>query len=162
MKCLIVYCTAHGTTEKAVQLLSKELEGDITALDLRRDKHDVDVSDFDSIIIGGSIHAGNIQRKVKLFIRNNLDVLLTKKIGLFLCCMYDGVTATDQFDHAFPTGLRKVAVVSGLFGGELIISKMNFFEKQIIKKITGVTANTSNLDRSSINEFAAAFKKVVV
>ncbi len=162
MKSLIVYCSAHGTTEKAVQLLSKELEGDITALDLKRDKHDVDVRDFDSIIIGGSIHAGNIQRKVKLFIRNNLDVLLTKKVGLFLCCMYDGVTATDQFDHAFPAGLRQVAVVSGLFGGELIISKINFFEKQIIKKVTGITADTSNFDHASVKEFAAVFKKVVV
>lgn len=162
MKSLIVYCSTHGTTEKAVQLLSKELEGDITALDLKRDKHDVDVRDFDSIIIGGSIHVGNIQRKVKLFIRNNLDVLMTKKIGLFLCCMYDGVTATDQFEQAFPAELRKVAVVSGLFGGELILSKMNFFEKQIIKKVSGVTADTSNLDRASIKEFAAAFKYDVV
>ena len=84
MKCLIVYCSSHGTTEKAVRFLSERLEGEVLAVDLKREKEKFDLSSFDTFIIGGSIHVGNIQRKIKQFIRNNFDTLLEKDVGLFL------------------------------------------------------------------------------
>ena len=38
MKSLIVYCSSHGTTEKAVRFLSESLEGEVLAVDLKREK----------------------------------------------------------------------------------------------------------------------------
>ena len=154
MKCLIVYCSSHGTTEKAVRFLSEGLEGKVLAVDLKRDKEQLDLAKFDTVIIGGSIHAGNIQRKIKQFIRNNLNTLLEKNIGLFLCCMHDGESAIEQFNNAFPQELRKNSVAMGLFGGEFLLSEMNFLEKQIVKKVSGATIDQSNLDYEAIKEFA--------
>src|SRR4051812_28007724 len=107
VKGLIVYCSSHGTTEKAVRFLRECLEGEVLAVELKREKVKFDLSNFDTIIIGGSIHAGNIQRKIKQFITHNFDTLLEKEVGLFLCCMLDGETAIEQFNHAFPQELRK-------------------------------------------------------
>ncbi|WML26971.1 flavodoxin domain-containing protein [Neobacillus sp. OS1-33] len=155
MKCLIVYCSSHGTTEKAVGFLIEGLDGKVFAVDLKRDKEKLDLTKFDTVIIGGSIHAGNIQRKIKQFIRNNLDTLLEKNIGLFLCCMQDGETAIEQFNNAFPQELRKNSAAMGLFGGEFLLSEMNFLEKQIVKKVSGATIDQSNLDYEAIKEFAS-------
>jgi menaquinone-dependent protoporphyrinogen oxidase len=155
MKSLIVYCSSHGTTEKAVRFLSESLEGEVLAVDLKRERIKFDLGHFDTVIIGGSIHAGNIQRKIKQFIKINLDTLLEKDVGLFLCCMHDGETAIEQFNKAFPQELRKNSTAMGLFGGEFLLSEMNYFEKQIVKKVSGATIDQSNLDYEAIKEFAS-------
>jgi menaquinone-dependent protoporphyrinogen oxidase len=153
MKTLIIYCSSHGTTEKAVQLVSEWMEGEVLAVDLKRDKITFDVRDYDFVIIGGSIHAGSIQGKIKHFIAKHYEELLTKKMGLFLCCWHDGETALEQFDAAFPEELRKMSIANGIFGGEFLVSKMNFIERQIVKKVSGVTEDTSNLDTTAIMTF---------
>ncbi|MEH7334343.1 flavodoxin domain-containing protein [Neobacillus drentensis] len=155
MKCLIVYCSSHGTTEKAVQYLKEQLLGDILTLDLKREKLDLDLSYYDKVIVGGSIHAGRIQRRIKKFIELHHDALIETDLGLFLCCMRDGDTAIEQFNNAFPRDLRKNSDALGLFGGEFLFSKMNFLEKQIVKKVVGVTTEQSNLDFEAIKDFAA-------
>jgi menaquinone-dependent protoporphyrinogen oxidase len=159
MKSLIVYCSSHGTTSKASLLLRKELEGDVVVVNLKRTKLHSDVGLFDTVIIGGSIHAGSIQGKVRKFIKENRDDLMTKNIGLFLCCMREGQEAEQQFDNAFPEALRERAVARGFFGGEFLLSKMNFFEKQIVKRVGGVTEDTCKLNSQAIQEFAQALNR---
>jgi menaquinone-dependent protoporphyrinogen oxidase len=153
MKILIVYCSSHGTTEKAVRLISEWMEGEVLAVDLKRDKISYDVSDYDFVIIGGSIHAGSIQGRIKHFIGKHHDILMTKKLGLFLCCWRDGKLAIEQFEGAYPKELRDIAIANGIFGGEFLISKMNFIEKQIVKKVSGITTESSYLDTTAIMTF---------
>lgn len=157
MKTLIVYCSSHGTTTKAALLLKKKLEGDVVVLNLNRAKLQSDVDLFDAVIIGGSIHAGHIQGKIKKFMKENRDVLMKKKIGLFLCCMREGELAKEQFENAYPLDLREIAVATGFFGGEFLVSKMNFFEKQIVKRVSKVTTDTSRINERAIGEFAYLF-----
>ncbi|MGM0902148.1 MAG: flavodoxin domain-containing protein [Bacillota bacterium] len=157
MKVLIVYCSSHGTTTKAALQLKKQLEGDVIVLNLNKAKLHSDVDLFDAVIIGGSIHTGSVQGRVKKFIKENLSVLSTKKIGLFLCCMREGQIAQNQFQSAFPEELRDRAVATGIFGGEFLVSKMNFFEKQLVKRVGKVTTDTSRIDEEAIEEFAGVF-----
>ncbi|WHY88432.1 flavodoxin domain-containing protein [Neobacillus novalis] len=155
MKTLIVYCSSHGTTEKAVGLICETLEGEVLTVDLKREKTMFDLRNFDAVIIGGSIHAGQIQRRIKQFIKQNHDELMEKELGLFLCCMRGGELAIEQFNHAFPQELRKNSVAMGLFGGEFLVSKMNFFERQVVKKVDNITADQSMLDIEAIMEFTS-------
>jgi menaquinone-dependent protoporphyrinogen oxidase len=155
MKSLIVYCSSHGTTEKAVGILGENLVGEVLSVDLKKEKTIFDLKDFDTVIIGGSIHAGNIQRRIKQFMKHNHDALVDKNLGLFLCCMRSGDIAIEQFNHAFPQELRKNSVAMGLFGGEFLVSKMNFFERHVVKKVDGIISDQSNLDIGSIMEFAS-------
>ncbi|SDY27336.1 menaquinone-dependent protoporphyrinogen oxidase [Evansella caseinilytica] len=153
MKHLIVYCTSHGTTEKAAEILSKQLKGETIRVNLKMNKAP-DLSIFDTVLIGGSIHAGNIQRTIKKFIRENEKQLYAKEVGLFLCCMYEGEKAKEQFNQAFPEKLRQHSSANSLFGGEFLMSKMNFIERKIIQKVSGTTTDTFNLDELAIEEFA--------
>lgn len=156
MNTLIVFCTSHGTTEKAVQLLSEKLEGNVTQINLKKGKV-LNLNDYDSVIIGGSIHVGNVQGKLKKFIKQNQDQLLLKKLGLFLCCMRTGEMAIEQFNHAFPESLRGISSANGLFGGEFLISKMNFIERKIVQKVEGTTVDKYQLNEDEINSFAIKF-----
>lgn len=156
MDSLIVYCSSHGTTARAAGILAERINGFVDMVDLSKQK-DPDITDYDSVIIGGSIHAGNIQRKVKQFINKNHDALLTKKIGFFLCCYREGDEARAQFENAFPADLRALAKSVGLFGGEFIFSDMNLIERIIVKKVAGVSGDHSTFNLESIDKFADQF-----
>ncbi|HHY72293.1 MAG TPA: flavodoxin [Bacillus bacterium] len=160
MKILIVFTSSHGTTEKAAYILSTLLDGEVDIVDLRVNASQ-DVMVYDAVIIGASIHAGSISRKVKHFITKNQDELASKKIGLFLCCMWEGEVAQEQFEQSFPKQLRDLSVSNGLFGGEFIFEKMNFIEKQIVRIVNGATEDVSKLDVESIKVFANKFNAVI-
>ncbi len=158
MKILIIYSTKHGCTDKCSQTLSNEIETNTTLINLEITS-DINLSEFDTIIIGGSIHAGMINRKIKKFIEKNRNTLLNKKIGLFLCCLFDGEKALQQFQDAYPEILRNKAVAHGLFGGELDFDKMNFFEKTIVKKVANIEESVSKINYQNIKDFAIKITK---
>ena len=153
MNTAIVYMTKHGCTEKAAQILIEKLGGDVAAVNLKSDC-EPDLSRYDTVIIGGSIYAGKIQGRVTKFIEKHREVLLTKRLGLYLCCMYEGETAEKQFEEAYPWDLREHACSTGLFGGEFNFPKMNFFERKIVKRVAKIEKSVSSLDSGAIEEFA--------
>ena len=124
MKTLIVYASTHGCTKTCAEKIEAGLTGEKVVVNIKKEKAP-DLKAFDQVIIGGSIHAGMVQKKIKSFCVSRSEVLLNKKIGLFLCCM-DKEKAQQQFDDAFPEKLRSHASVCGLFGGAFDFDKMKF------------------------------------
>jgi len=159
MKTLIAYSTTHGCTEKTAYELKDFLEGEIQICNLKKDKIPT-LEKFQRVIIGGSIHAGQMQKKVKNFCMNNLEELKTKDLGLFICCMEKGETAQKQLNDAFPPELLKVSKISTSFGGEFNFEKMNFFKKLIVKKVAHVQESTSNIDHAEIKNFSYQMEKI--
>jgi len=158
MSTLIAYATSSGTTGKIAQLLAELIDDGVSLIDLQK-KSKIDLLNYNTVIVGGSIHAGQIQRKVKKFCQENLKTLKEKRLGLFLCCMEEGDTAEKQFTEAYPEELRKHAYVCGLFGGEFILEKMNFLQKAIVKKVAKVTQNVSKIKNDRIKQFAETLNK---
>jgi menaquinone-dependent protoporphyrinogen oxidase len=157
MKTAIVYTTKHGCTDKCAHTLANNLEKETSLFNIELED-DINLDHFDTVIVGGSIHAGMINKKIKSFINKNLALLLEKKIGLFLCCMYEGDQALEQFRNAFPEPLRNKAEAHGLFGGEFEFEKMNFLEKAIVKKVANVEHSVSNINYANIKAFAEKIK----
>lgn len=151
MKTAIIYMSKHGTTEKITKLLSDKIENS-TMFNLSSSSSIV-FENYDTIIIGGSIHVGSMQKKLKQFIAKNIDVLLTKRTALFMVCMDKTDKRNEQFENAYPQELRNRSIVNGYFGGEFIFDKMNFIEKIIIKKISGRSTDVSEIDYEAIDEF---------
>jgi menaquinone-dependent protoporphyrinogen oxidase len=155
-KTLIVYASKHGTTEKAVEVLKQSFL-EATICNLKKDTCP-SIESFDRIIVGGSIRAGRIQKEISIFCQKNLDSLLQKEVGLFICCMYEGEKAESQFIQAFPEELRRVVRAKGIFGGELLFEKMDFLEKAVIKKISGIKQSVSRFNPDEIKDFARKFQ----
>jgi len=143
----------HGCTRQASPLLKDRISsGDIELLELKKTK--ITLDDYDFIVIGGSIHAGSVQKGIYDFCMQNIEILKRKKLGLFICCMKEGKEAKTQFENAFPEELRNHSSANGLFGGEFNFKKMNFMERFLVRKIAKVDKSVSNLNKEAINKFA--------
>lgn len=153
MKTAIIYASKHGTSEKVANELSRLMhEHDVTLLNIRK-HHKIDLTPYDQVIIGGSIHAGRIQQSLQKFMERNTPVLLQKPLGIFLCCMYEQ-EAKNQFNQAFPEILRHHAKSCQCVGGEFLFERMNFLEKLMTRKIAGVNESVSKIKHEKIKELA--------
>ena len=152
MRYLILYMSHHGTTRRVAKQLSELLgKENVTVVDLSMDRLP-DLAAYHTVIIGGSIHAGKIQGKVRKFCEAHQEELLHKRIGLFLCYL-DKARGHEEFHNSFPHDLIEHAVVHGFFGGEFLFNEMNFLERMIVRKISGVQKDVSELDTSAIRSF---------
>ncbi len=128
------------------------IPGEVSLVNLESDEIP-QLDDFQTIILGGSIRIGSIQKRMKKFCEKNLEELLKKKIGLYICCMFEGDTATGQLNGAYPEVLRDHATATGLFGGELEFGKMNVFEKMIIKQVANISVDVSKFNEAAVKKF---------
>lgn len=151
MKTLIVYQSSHGCTEKCAEKVKSGLTGEIEVVNLKKNSR-VDIAPYDTVIVGGSIHAGRIQGKVKGFCSRNQEALLTKKLGLYICCMEEE-RDQEEFDANYPEVLRNHATAKGIFGGEFDFDRMGFIAKAIVKKVAGTTESVSKIREDAIKKF---------
>lgn len=149
MKTAIIYSTTHGTTEKIAVAIKDALGVNAYTFNLKSVKK-VDLGQFDQIVIGGSIHAGKIQKNIMNFCKTNLLELLNKKLALFICGMNEPEIA-DELKNAYPDLLLKHSTVSVAVGGEFLFEKMNFFERLIVRKITGINKTVSVINWNQVD-----------
>lgn len=157
MSTLIAYQSRHGCAGKVVEILKKQMPDDEVALADLGGKQGIDLTPYDTIIIGGSIYLGSLLKGVRKFCERNIQSLLCRRVGLFICCMNEGETARGQLETAFSAELRSHATALGLFGGELDFEKMGPLEKSIIGQVVGITASITRIDENAIRDFARKF-----
>ena len=133
---LIVYASRHGTTSEYAKQLFQLLNGnvDLCFLNERGDSLP-DLSVYTTIVIGGSIHFGKNSKSVLKFTNDNMELLKTKRVELFVTCHFEGDKALQQLNNAYPKELIDRAIVTDYFEGELLFPKMNAWEKFITKLV---------------------------
>ena len=156
MNTIIIYATKHGATEKCSHKLEELIPGEITIANIKKDKNPP-LEKYDTVIIGGSIHGGIIQKSITKFLEAKKDTLLKKKLGLFICFM-DEEKKEQQYSDSFPVELRNHGEAKGLFGGEFNFDKMNFLQKAIVKKVSGIDHSISSINDDAIKTFAKKLK----
>lgn len=153
MTTLIAYGTKYGCAEKCARKLAKEIQGRVDTVNLKENTV-IDLTQYDHVIIGGSVYIGRIQKEVTNFINSNLNELLSKEIGLFICGMQEGEALDKEMADSFPSDLLIKAKSIKHFGGEFIFKKMNFMEKTIVKKISKITSDKSDIKHENIKKLA--------
>lgn len=153
MSTLIAYTTKYGCAKKCAELLSKELNNQTEMVNLKELK-EFDLSKYQTIILGGSIYMGRIQKEMTEFCTKNLDQLKEKHLGLFICGMQEGEQVSTELSQNFLPELLNTAVVKECFGSAFIFDRMNFMEKLIVKKIAKVSSNQSKINEANISKFA--------
>lgn len=159
MNTAILYMTQHGCTEKAAIELVRLLPGKTELFNLYKVPAP-DLNQFDTVIIGGSIHFGRIQAGLQKFCNEHRGELIYKNLGLFICCMETGKNAEAEFENAFEEPLRRHAIAKGIFGGEFNLKKMTSFERMVIRHIASVRESTSRVDTEAIQRFAKQLASV--
>jgi len=157
---LIIFASNHGTVEKCARELFRLIDGKVDICNLNQRKMLPDLTNYDSIIVGGSIHSGKIQVEIATFCEENQNELASKRLGLFISCIYKGEKAQRQLDEAFPEELRRNAVVSDYFGGEIDELKLNFWERLVTKQMIEKEDLVVALSNEKIKRFAKLMSEV--
>jgi len=138
MKTLIVYGSVYGYSEECAKKL-KNLLGDDAVLVNAISDPIPSLDQFDGVVIGGSIYMGQIQKQIKSFIKDHLDELLQKKVGLYMCAaLADNFSV--ELENSFPDQLIQSAVDVESFGGRLVLDKMSFVHRTMTKMMMKVAA----------------------
>jgi menaquinone-dependent protoporphyrinogen oxidase len=161
-KTIIIYATKHGTTKKISNILKKKLKehkDDAEVVNIK-DMKDYNLRVFDRIIIGASIHAGQIQGTIKKFCKEQEETLKEKELGLFITCMIDNEEKQkEQLENAYPKELQDTSKAKGILGGEFLFEKMNFIEKLMVKIIAKTSKTKSKINHDEINKFIKKITK---
>ena len=156
MKTLIIYATKHGTTRTCVEMLSSQLAGEVMMLDLKEQKT-IDMDPYDTVVLGGAIHAGRLDGKIRSFSFDHKDQLLKKKLGLFICGMEDKEEEINkQLYLNYPEDLLSHAVAKTSFGGQLLFSRMAPITRWFMQKMSKSKEDIKKIRTNAIKEFAQA------
>lgn len=162
MKTVIIYSSKRGTTKKISEIIKSKLDEkkhDVEVVDLKQVK-DYNLRVFECIVIGGSIHAGSVSGSLKKFCADNSDLLLEKRLGLFITCMFpEPKRREEQLVNAYSLELREHSKALGVLGGEFLFEKMNFVEKLMVKIIAKVNKSKSDIDLVAVDKFAESLVK---
>lgn len=154
MNISIIYISNHGTTEKVANLIASKLKKEkfeTVLINLRKNSKP-NIDDADLVILGSSIHAGNVQKKMKKFCSLYLNQLKNKNLALFVCLM-EKEKKWQEFEVAYPKELREHSFANAIAGGEFLFENMNFFERAIIKRIAKTDKSIYDLDNIAIDAF---------
>ena len=140
MKTVRIYSTTQGTTEKVAAYIAEKLKEDkVTIVKLKKNTR-VNLSDYDRIILGGSIYLGEIQAVMSKFCNDNFEELLdNENLGIFVCGIETELIRQDEeLEMAFPKKIFQHAAATAFVGGEIIFEKLNPTQKFIAKNMLKV------------------------
>lgn len=153
MKIAIIYASKHGTTEKVARSVGEKLTGDVELFSLSDDPRP-DIGRFDTVILGTSIYAGQPLKKMKVFCVENEDMLLQKRLGLFVCGMEPSREGREkEIKAAYADVLREKAVAAAFLGGEFLFESMKFHERLVAGAIAKTRTSVSLIDQDGIDDF---------
>lgn len=150
MKKLIVYTSKTGTVEKCVNKLKEKIENiDIVNIE----EEQVNITDYDIIIIGTPIRMSLFNKKIKCFIEKNKEELLTKKVAYFICCGFNE-NIKQYYNQNISKELLDKAIIYTSFGGEMDINKQKGFDKFVVKMVSKKEGNKDiKILDDNINQF---------
>jgi menaquinone-dependent protoporphyrinogen oxidase len=170
---LTVFGTGEGQTAKIADSITREFSArghEATAVNVAEIDPELDLDEFDAVLIGASVHYGRQQKSIKKWVNTNRDVLVKKPNGFFQVSGASGAKndeglaeATgyvDKFIHA--TSWRPDSIA--LFGGALRFSEYGFLKRALLKFIvrnqefeTDESGDAELTDWEAVVSFAGEF-----
>lgn len=153
MKTIIVYTSKYGCTEKAADVLKSRMGGEVEVINLRL-AQEPSLREYDTVILGGSIYYGKIQKEMTAFVNKVKPELASKRVGFFICAG-NKEQAAQVLQSAFPDDLLQTAVATEVFGDEIYYNKLSLMDKFILRMVKGKDHKSgSGLSLENIEKFA--------
>jgi len=132
---LVAYATWAGSTREIAEEIANILQENSFQVNIQSAKNITNINEYDAVILGTSIHAGQTVGSFRKFLKKNLKDLLGKPTALFVVCanMMDDTENNRTETMAWLKkaivkyeGFHPISV--GLFGGS-ILTKGEYFNK---------------------------------
>jgi menaquinone-dependent protoporphyrinogen oxidase len=132
-KSIVVYASRYGSTREVAQAIADGLGADIQSV-----LGHPDIEPYDLVVLGSPIYSGTYLPAMQRYLRNNAELLRTKKIAAFITAAADeqvnvGLTGDEDemiwTQGQFADGLAEMAggdvVAARGFGGRLIVEELD-------------------------------------
>ncbi|MBU1020326.1 MAG: flavodoxin domain-containing protein [Firmicutes bacterium] len=146
MKTLILYDTKYGFTEKCARYLHEKLQGST----IHKLSDNVDITEYDKILLGTYIYVGEINENASNFLVKNKNKLLSKKFGIFCAGLNKNEFSNALQKSIDPEIFYHAKIV--LAGGRVILENLTFFEKRKIKKRINVSEDIEEFYPKNLDE----------
>ena len=154
MSCLLIYSSTDGQTKKICDVIKENLSNknpiQICTVD---EAINLDINNYDQIILGASIRYGNYKSNLFKFIKNNIQILDKKKNAFFSVNVVARKTekntpSTNPYIKKFLKKTcwrpKKIEV----FAGKVDYPNYNFFNKLVIRFIMYITKGPTDISQS--------------
>ena len=153
-KFLIIYSTTDGHTKMICERIKNLLtDGNLIQLLSLEDAQNVDLSNFEKIIIGASIRYGKHSKELYKFINLNKNILDKKKNAFFSVNVVarkpeKNTAETNPYINKFLKISKWKPNKISVFAGKVDYPNYNFFDKYIIKFIMFITKGPTDTSQS--------------
>ena len=154
MKTVICYASKSGTARECAKKL-KTLLSDAVLCDIEKEK--ATLSEYDCIVVGGSIRMGKLHKATANFIAKNKELLKEKKCAFFICNGFPEQAETFLVQN-IGQELLENSLCAASFGGKIDIDNLKgmdkFIAKAVINSAKGDVNALPKIQEESIKEFA--------
>ena len=152
-KTIIIYSSTDGHTEKICRFLKKifeESSHDVTITTVQ-DSKNIDLTQFEKIIIGASVRYGRHKKEVYEFIENNLGLLSKKKNAFFSVNVVARKTnkrskETNPYVRKFLNEIEWKPNIIGIIAGKINYALYGFIDRTMIRLIMRFTNGPTDIN----------------
>ena len=140
-KVLVVYASKYGATTGIAEKIGETLREEGLQVDVLQAKKVGDLTQYDAFIIGSAVYMGQWRKDAANFLKNNENLLAGKPVWLFVSGPTGKGDATELMQGWLYPGKLKPVIEAikprdiGVFHGNIDVSKLNFFERFIIRMV---------------------------
>ena len=150
MKTLIVYCSKYGTTGECAKEMAEHIKGPVSLSNLQSGEYP-GLKEYDTVLIGGSIYGGNIQKQIQAFTTAHQEELLRKNVGLFISCAFQDKSEA-YFTDFFPDEIYEHAFAKVYVGYGYNFEKMGLVSKMLVKALAKVKESRLDIEKENIRQ----------
>jgi menaquinone-dependent protoporphyrinogen oxidase len=138
----------EGQTVKIINYIKRSMEGDVALYNIDLNPS-IDFTQFDKVLIGGSIRYGNFRTNLIDFINANKKQLDSLPNAFFLVCLTARqLEKSEPSNNAYMLKFDKLSQwqprLKGVFAGALLYSRYNWWQTLIIQFIMKITGGSSD------------------